>query len=75
MVWPLTQVEIGAAKYNIAPAISSAVPKCLIGVCSNIFSSISGVKTVAKAAVRVAPGPTALIRTSGQKSKAKLATI
>ncbi|MND67508.1 hypothetical protein D3C80_589260 [compost metagenome] len=75
MVCPLTHDEMGEAKYKIAPAISSAVPSLLMGVCCNIFSSISGVSTLAKAAVRVAPGPTALIRTSGPKSKARFATI
>lgn len=59
----------------MAPAISSAVPKRLIGVCANITFSISGVNTLSKAAVLVAPGPTALIRTSGPKSWAKLATV
>lgn len=75
IVCPLTHSEIGEAKYNIAPAISSALPKRFIGVCANITFSISGVKTLYKAAVRVAPGPTALIRTSGPKSCAKLATV
>ena len=72
---PVIQLEIGAAKKRTAPAISSTSPNRLIGVCSNIFFSISGVSTDASACVSTAPGPTALIRTSGPKSIARLAVM
>ena len=60
ITWPLVQLEIGAAKYNTAPAISSASPNLWIGVCFSMAFSNSGVRTVFKAAVLVAPGPIAL---------------
>lgn len=47
IVCALTHSEIGEAKYNIAPAISSAFSRYFIGVCAKITFSISGVKTKA----------------------------